>query len=266
MNNNDILNAISNISPEFIDEAAFELHEAQSSDNPAADVRGMNRNRRRSIGKILYIAIPSAAAILLILSVALPAILRVGKSESASTADAPAATSEMPSESVAQTPSEEAADEAAAEEAYDAQDIAEAEPSYEAAAEAPSEPEPSAETSGAATKADSYKNDLTINDSDKTAEAEEAISSPAAVYDNGILTIETSELYHENFEGSAYKIFALGENADAEPAAEGNISDITDQTQITDEPLVLDLSSLKLEPGDYRIEMKTGTAEFTVPE
>ncbi len=266
MNNNDILNAISNISPEFIDEAAFELHEVQSPDIPAADGHRINSNRKRSIAKILYIAIPSAAAILLILSVALPAILRVGKSESASMADAPAATSGMPSESVAQAPSEAAADEAAAEEAYDAQDIAEAEPSYEAAAEAPSEPETSAETSGAAAKSDSYKNDLTINDSAKTAEAEEAIPAPAAVYDNGILTIETAELYHENFEGSKYRIFALGENADAEPAAEGNISDITDQTQITDEPLVLDLSSLKLEPGDYRIEMKTGTAEFTVPE
>ena len=266
MNNNDILNAISNISPEFIDEAAFELHEAQSSDNPAADVRGMNRNRRRSIGKILYIAIPSAAAILLILSVALPAILKVGRSESASASHAPVTTSEMSSEALPQSVYEEAADEEAAEEAYDDQDHIEAEPSYEAAAEAPSEPEPAAQTSGAAAKADSYKNDLTINDSDKTAEAEEAISAPAAVYDNGILTIETAELYHENFEGSKYRIFALGENADAEPAAEGNISDITDHTQITDEPLVLDLSSLKLEPGNYRIEMKTGTAEFTVPE
>ena len=44
------------------------------------------------------------------------------------------------------------------------------------------------------------------------------------------------------------------------------LMDVTDRKELTEDPLVLDLTSLDLGPGEYRIEMEIGTAEFTVSQ
>ena len=82
--------------------------------------------------------------------------------------------------------------------------------------------------------------------------------------ENGLLTIDTAELLHGPLDEAEYAIFDISEEQSAEPVAKGKLEDVTKQKELTDEPLVLDLTSLALKPGEYRIEMETGTAEFTV--
>ena len=86
MNGQDILDALSGIDPKYIEEAA-------DTQNNLVDITSVKR--RRSIRKTLYVVLPSVAAILLIVAVALPAVLRVSKSESATMAEAPAAAAEQ---------------------------------------------------------------------------------------------------------------------------------------------------------------------------
>ena len=60
MNGNDLFTALSGLDPKYIDEAAFELKEKAAPTKQPKTV---------SFRKIMYIAVPSAAAILLILAV-----------------------------------------------------------------------------------------------------------------------------------------------------------------------------------------------------
>jgi hypothetical protein len=122
-------------------------------------------------------------------------------------------------------------------------------------------------TAGADSKSESNKDrqTYTTDVTEETAAAEEeAVPSPAAVYENGLLTIDTTELFHGPLDEAEYAIFDISEEQSAEPVAKGKLEDVTKQKELTDEPLVLDLTSLALKPGEYRIEMETGTAEFTV--
>ena len=132
--------------------------------------------------------------------------------------------------------------------------------------EAPAMPdEPLA--AGADSKSESNKDRQTYTTDvmEETAAAEEeAVPSPVAVYENGLLTIDTAELFHGPLDEAEYAIFDISEEQSAEPVAKGKLEDVTKQKELTDEPLVLDLTSLALKPGKYRIEMETGTAEFTV--
>ena len=274
MSGNDIFNAISNIDPKYIDEAAYELHSQEDIDysvsgSSITDISTKRKTVRAR--RLIWVALPSVAAVLLILGVAIPAILRTGSTQPAATAEA---TSEAPADNAEATAEAEAVDEAAP--------AAEEEPSNEAPAEAvpefaqenseeemPAMPDETL-TAGADSKSESnkdrqtYTTDVTEETAAAAAEAEEAVPSPAAVYENGLLTIDTAELFHGPLDEAEYAIFDISEEQSAEPVAKGKLEDVTKQKELTDEPLVLDLTSLALKPGEYRIEMETGTAEFTV--
>ena len=271
MSGNDIFNAISNIDPKYIDEAAYELHSQEDTEDSVSgssitDISAKRKTVRAR--RLIWVALPSVAAVLLILGVAIPAILRTGSTQTAATAEA---TSEAPADNAEAAAEAEAVDEAAP--------AAEEEPSNEAAAEAVPEfaqenseeemPAMSDETltAGADSKSESNKDrqTYTTDVTEETAAAEEeAGPSPAAVYENGLLTIDTAELLHGPLDEAEYAIFDISEEQSAEPVAKGKLEDVTKQKELTDEPLVLDLTSLALKPGEYRIEMETGTAEFTV--
>ncbi|MCR5108005.1 MAG: hypothetical protein K6B28_07550 [Lachnospiraceae bacterium] len=78
MNNKDLMDALSGIDPKYIEEAAFELKDE------AAPVKRINNPRLR---KRLFIALPTAAAILLAILVSFPAIRRLNNSEGTSMAE-----------------------------------------------------------------------------------------------------------------------------------------------------------------------------------
>lgn len=242
MSGNDIFNAISNIDPEYIDEAAYELHSREDAENSVSgsSITGIS-SRRRTLRtrKFIWVALPSVAAVLLILGVAVPAILRTGSTQPAATAEA---TSEAPAEAVPEFAQENSEEEM---------------------------PAMSDETLAAGTDSNKDRQTYTVNAAgeiaEAEAEAEEAVPSPAAVYENGMLIIDTAEFIHGPLDEVKYAIFDVNAPQSAEPVAKGSLKDITEQIELTDDPLVLDLTSLALKPGKYRIEMETGTAEFTVP-
>ena len=243
MNGNDIFTALSGLDPKYIDEAAFEL---KKSDTPKKNSKVV------SIRRILYIAVPSAAAILLILAVSLPAVLRVSKSESAATA---------PSEA----PSYDAAAEAempAAEEAED--ETAEPEAASETAAEATAEAAdeaPQTETAGAPMYDEEINSEAAADElmAEQAKRADiEPISGASAKYDNGILTIILPEtvIYDMN---SSYSILESGE-PDAKTIQEGILKDVATGS----DPLTLDISKLDLQSGTYTLKIGDETIEFSV--
>ncbi len=257
MNADKLLNAISNIDAEFIDEAAYELGSAAVADT-SADEKIISIHKKQRIRKMIYIALPSVAAVLLILSVALPAMLRLGKSNTAATAEAPAAASEAASEAVAEEPSYEATAEAEA---------ASEEPSYDAAAEAPAyeaEPEaPAVEAAGeAAESADENKRDAKTSQS---LNADLAMTDLSAEYKDGILTIDISDIRIDDLSTLRFTISRIDTPSHEGVIAEGPLSDLTDQTKITGDELILDLSDISLDPGNHRIDLGLFTAKFTVP-
>ena len=243
MNGNDIFTALSGLDPKYIDEAAFEL---KKSDTPEKNSKVV------SIRRILYIAVPSAAAILLILAVSLPAVLRVSKSESAATApsEAPsydaAAEAEMPA-------AEEAADETAEPEAA-------SETAAEATAEAADEA-PQTETAGAPMYDEEINSEAAADElmAEQAKRADiEPISGASAKYDNGILTVILPEtvIYDMN---SSYSILESGE-PDAKTIQEGILKDVATGSA----PLTLDISKLDLQSGTYTLKIGDETIEFSV--
>ena len=266
MSGNDIFNAISNIDPKYIDEAAYELHSQEDTEDSVSGSSITDISTKRKIvraRRLIWVALPSVAAVLLILGVAIPAILRTGSTQPAATAEA---ASEAPADNAEATAEAEAVDEAAPAAEEVEQAVSEAAAEEPVADEAPAMPdEPLA--AGADSKSESNKDrqTYTTDVTEETAAAEEeAVPSPVAVYENGLLTIDTAELFHGPLDEAEYAIFDISEEQSAEPVAKGKLEDVTKQKELTDEPLVLDLTSLALKPGEYRIEMETGTAEFTV--
>lgn len=266
MSGNDIFNAISNIDPKYIDEAAYELHSQEDTEDSVSGSSITDISTKRKTvraRRLIWVALPSVAAVLLILGVAIPVILRTGSTQPAATAEA---TSEAPADNAEATAEAEAVDEAAPAAEEVEQAVSEAAAEEPVADEAPAMPdEPLA--AGADSKSESNKDrqTYTTDVTEETAAAEEeAVPSPVAVYENGLLTIDTAELFHGPLDGAEYAIFDISEEQSAEPVAKGKLEDVTKQKELTDEPLVLDLTSLALKPGEYRIEMETGTAEFTV--
>lgn|GEM_PF-1858746 len=269
MSGNDIFNAISNIDPKYIDEAAYELHSQEDIDysvsgSSITDISTKRKTVRAR--RLIWVALPSVAAVLLILGVAIPAILRTGSTQPAATAEA---TSEAPADNAEAAAEAEAVDEAAPAAEEVEQAVSEAAAEEPVADEAPAMSDETL-TAGADSKSESnkdrqtYTTDVMEETAAAAAEAEEAVPSPAAVYENGLLTIDTAELLHGPLDEAEYAIFDISEEQSAEPVAKGKLEDVTKQKELTDEPLVLDLTSLALKPGEYRIEMETGTAEFTV--
>ncbi len=266
MSGNAIFNAISNIDPKYIDEAAYELHSQEDTEDSVSGSSITDISTKRKTvraRRLIWVALPSVAAVLLILGVAIPAILRTGSTQPAATAEA---ASEAPADNAEAAAEAEAVDEAAPAAEEVEQAVSEAAAEEPVADEAPAMPdEPLA--AGADSKSESNKDrqTYTTDVTEETAAAEEeAVPSPVAVYENGLLTIDTAELLHGPLDEAEYAIFDISEEQSAEPVAKGKLEDVTKQKELTDEPLVLDLTSLALKPGEYRIEMETGTAEFTV--
>ncbi|MBO4267280.1 MAG: hypothetical protein J5910_08865 [Lachnospiraceae bacterium] len=213
MNGNDLFTALSGLDPKYIDEAAFELKKESTLTRQSKTV---------SFRKIMYIAVPSAAAMLLILAVSFPAMFRVSKSESATSAP-----SEAPSfDAAAEAPQAEAADEAATEAADDEA------LNYDAA------------------KTETYNIQSERSDAAK--------AQAIAVYDNGILTVETpgTVIYDMN---STYSILT-SDATGIQTLQEGILKDIATGS----DPLTLDISEFDLGKGNYTLKIGDETIDFTI--
>ncbi len=286
MNNNELFDALSGIDPKYIDEAAFELRTEENSvaqhDNVvSAKDHKINNRRTSNIRRMVFIALPSVAAILLIVGVALPAVMRISNSESATApayneaaeAPAPEAAAEEPSYDMAAE--EPAYDESAGTEAMpDA--VSEAEEAPAAAEDAVAE---SATTSGAAEENEEAFNTYDGSESKKNVKrGEEALTLnkftlEKAAYDNGILAIELAGVAPDRPEELEYSINRPDVKEPEKTVASGILADImtetghqyntaTDQTEKLS--LKLDLTSLDLEKGDYTISIGSDTIAFTV--
>ena len=312
MNGNDLMNALSGLDPKFIDEAAYELHDvnvtASGADTAKASAGSNNviefnnsaakptaSDRKAGFRKFIYIALPSVAAILLIVGVAFPAIMRVSKSESAapmmeSAAPATDEADEAPAleeAAEAEAPAAESAEEPVAEAAAEAAEDAEA-PSVRA------ENEPAEETAGEAAAYDAVDAKKTLGpDVQKTeeaenaapasdeapameeaAEAEEIAESEEAAEDalpflvidearfaKGILTLKISGMTADDISDMDCNIEKTMAGRSVVTYEVGKVSDVMK----TGEPLTLDVSSLNLTSGTYIINIGDSQAEFEIP-
>ena len=271
MNANDIMNALSGIDPEYIDEAAYELHGTEdiSKTSDQTSVASPKTGKvvdittKRKIRRNLLVILPSVAAILLIMCVALPAVLRVSKSESAMSEGAmPSATMEDAAPS---------ADEAAAE-------------ASEAVAEAPAAESADAEVPAQAESAEQHKNaadgtqtlapqNATYARGDNAeveAEAsEEAEAMPTwtiteAEYEDGMLIMRLDGVVPEDTVKAEYKLTKADAKDTDKPISEGVLSDLMERDDITDNFLILNLEEQKLKKGKYRLAIGEQSAEFEV--
>ena len=302
MTNKDLFDALSGIDSKYIDEAAFELHEA--------DVVDITSTRRTRLRKFIYIALPSVAAILLIVGVAFPAIMRVAKTDNAApayeapAADYAAASDEPVAESAEATTEEALADEAPAAESEAAQSapaMAENAAKTEAAAE--SAPAAEAEDAAAGTTLGSDSTDkkqsLTyegdVNTAGETGPAareeaamevaeeaeempvEEAAEAPAEEAEEN----EDVEVYDYSIEEAVYKkgklTLTISGNlpddpslvsctiikTDTRPVSSIYAGTLSDLIVNTD-PLTLDLTELELTEGSYRAVIGGPDVNFTI--
>ena len=235
-----LFDALSGIDEKYIEEAAFEL-------NGPVD----NKTGKKVINfrKAVLVVLPSVAAILLIVAVAIPAIMRISKSESA----AMAPTSEAASEAAAETASGaafEATDDSAV---ADMEAPAAAESSeQEAIAEAPAT-ESAAEEAANAPASEDMSEAKNARNEDKTV--------IIATYENGIVTIDQFGDLPEDINGLEYKISARGADGTESTEAVGALSDIIESRT----PLILDITALSLDAGTYTITIDGRSAEFTIP-
>ena len=288
MNNTDISDALSGIDSSFIDEAAYELHGNTEPVKEKKDDTSVKSARTRRTAKILYITIPAAAAIILMVCVALPAILRVNKStataESANYAPAAAdAAAEAPMEESAAEAEEEPVAQAEEAEIESKDEVMEhqyinedEEPIASAAA---SEPEAYADTAGAASEtaaeyeaapaaeesAESYDEEADR----KTFAANGTVSLllGKAVYENGTLLIDAKGTIPENIEDIRYSIASKDGDKEDMQKTEGRVGDILKKEKedtVPSDKLKFDISSLKLSPGSYTITVGSSSTDFTV--
>ena len=252
MNGQDLLEALSGLDPKYIDEAAYELKESSN----VVDIT--SANRRRNVRKLLYVVLPSVAAILLIVAVAIPAILRVSKSESATMSEAPAAASE------AAAPAEDAAmtDEAPTLDTNGAESV-----THSYSADTTAEPEE--------TMAKRADNEEAVAEAAEAAEATEETEASdeagtpkwqmtEATYENGILTVDLSGEVPEDILEKDYYLIAQDPASTQEDILGAPLSDIADKDALKDGHLVLDLSSQKLQKGAYVIEIEGVSIRFEV--
>ena len=304
MNNNDLLNALSGIDPKYIDEAALELHAEQTqekateTDKPVSSapaghaddssvITSIETADRTRIEKkirtrrLISIVIPAAAVILFSMTVALPFIIRNGKSESSAPAASDSASYSAMEEAAADTASyddaEALADTAPAyESAEAASDTAPAYNAEEPAAEAASESEyAEADISSASESAkaeSSVKPDTSASNmnttgsnasagtSAKDSDSSSALGLESAEYADGVLTVKMSGTLPENVETIEYSITGADKTGSEKIYAEGKISDILTET----DPLTLDISGSALPAGTYTLSIGEETVEFSV--
>ncbi len=235
MNGNDLMNALNGIDPKYIDEAAFELHEKKAS-------------KTVPFRRIMYVALPAAAALLLTATVLLSGLVRHNKNSASETA-APvfdgAAADEAPA----------AAAEAPAYEEEDFNEEAEAADEAPAAAEAPAYED----------EALNIKDDSTYSFA-PAAESEQLKTRGSALiglekadFENGILTVSTTGTIPENI-GDLEYVITEGDGTSGKTISEGILADIIQTT----DPLTLDLSKLEPAPGEYTLTIADESISFTV--
>lgn len=251
MNGNDLFDALSGLDNTYIDEAAFELHGTPASKQKKAKIV--------KIRKTLLVVIPSAAAILLVVALALPFAISHKSSESASFApSAPAM------DTAAEAPAEEAAAEAAEDvmsEAPAADYAAEAEaPAMDTEAEAPAMAESAGAQSEAAETENAEPAATLTADADRKKTAGTTALFESADYSKGILTIETSGILPKNFEDMTYQITGTDNAGNEKEYATGIVKDIMTAT----EPLALDISELNLAKGTYSIRIGEESISFEI--
>ncbi len=231
MNGNDLFDALSGLDNTYIDEAAFELHGTPASKQKKAKIV--------KIRKTLLIAIPSAAAILLVVALAMPFAISHKRSESAASApSAPAM------DTAAEAPAQEAAAEATEDIMAGAQsEAAEESYAYDAAETENAEP--------AAT--------LTADADRKKTTGTTAVFE-SADYSKGILTIETSGILPKDFEDMTYQITGTDNAGNEKEYGSGIVKDIMTAT----EPLAFDISELNLAKGTYDIRIGEESISFEI--
>ena len=252
MNEHDLFDALSMIDPKYIEEAALELktEKDDSSDSNVTDIS--RRTRKQRIRKALYIALPSVAAILLIVGVAIPAIIRITGSQSAAPASdaamAPAPAAEAQDEPIAQAASGEAAETAGQSDAA-------------ATYEAPAEDFDREKTVGLR-PVDNAPAVAQEAESAEYAEESEAAYDviEEAVFENGKLTVKIPDLAPEDAKDTGYTISRFAENGKDIVLSEGTF----EKAVYKDGAYTLDLSELDLINGTYYINTMDSTAEFTV--
>ena len=304
MNNNDLLNALSGIDPKYIDEAALELHTEQTqekateTDKPVSSapashsddssvvtsIETADRTRLEKkirTRRIVSIVLPTAAVILFSLTLALPFIIRNGKSESsapaASESAAPMMSEEAATDSAYYDDAEALADTAPAyESAEAASDAAPADYAEEPAAEAASESEyAEADISSASESAkaeSSVKPDTSASNmnttgsnasagtSAKDSDSSSALGLESAEYADGVLTVKMSGTLPENVETIEYSITGADKTGSEKIYDEGNLSDILTGM----DPLTLDISGSDLSAGTYTLSIGEEIIDFTV--
>lgn len=250
MNGNDLMNALSGLDPKYIDEAAIELHGKPEKKKAV---------RQNNIRRFVLIALPTAAAVLLTLAVALPAIQRSSKSESATSAVYEAGSSD----SAAEAPADAAPSYSDAEASYDAEAL------YESEAEAPSmadeavgdasdytmaEPsEPVAVNESATVDAETI---ASASSSQKTVE----LDMQSAEYKDGILTITVLGTLPDDISDISYVITSTDKNGSLSTRSEGLLTEIITER----DPLTLDITSLALPNGSYELTIGDEAVEFTI--
>ncbi len=276
MNNNDLFNALSGLDPKFIDEAAFELHGAAPKTKEAMISKISEKSKISRIKKVIFVSLPAVAVIFLTLAVTLPFLMRMNTNESASMATSDTAQYEAAEEAAADTATAYEAEEAA--EAYEAEEAA---GTYEesvgnAAAEpAAAAGEEAAEYGSAdGMAAEATAGSGTGSSAGSAADSSEAISSAAkddsvqksasslerASFKDGILTVEIRGTLPENAEEMKYSITAAEEGGSKKILAEGKLGDIIRGQ----DPLTLDISTLKLPEGTYSFNLGSESIDFSV--
>ncbi len=275
MNGNDLLKAMSDLDPKYIDEAAFELQKKPEEKKKAGLF---------SLKKSLYVAIPAAAVLFLTVFAIYPAINRMNDNNSAAESAGPASeaaetAAEAPAEAAAEAADEEAAAEATYEEADSAYEEAlpselnrekevqtptEAMDSYEAA-EAPMSDEAAIAGEEAAAAQSLQSESLKATGAapaeagaDNKNEAETGLNK--ATYDKGILTINLSSPLAIDPEKITYILNGRDADGLKKTYASGKLKDIL----TSGDPLTLDLTSYDLPKGTYYLTFGGETAEFTV--
>ena len=182
---------------------------------------------RFRVNRGLIIAMPIAAAVLLTVMVALPVLIRTG-GHSTSTAPAePEAPAEYYEAETSEAPA--ASDESAYQESADA-----------AKTEAASED--------------------TMAEAVNTAASATDENGPAAVYDNGILQIDTKLGLPDVVDDVSYTITGTAQDGSVTTYADGALGDIITER----DPLTLDISDLDLPAGTYVLTIDGHDIEFTI--
>lgn len=272
MNRDDLMNALSGLDPKYIDEAAFELHDAKQKPGSVKPVKAKITNFRKG----LLIALPAAAAAFLLIGVALalPALLKNSATQSASEAAAPAyeaeeAAAEAPAsaaEAAAEAPMEDTTTAAeASENVYDANETG----GYEAEAAAPmeaaetaAEPEPAQDAASInAAEAPKEAGRESAKAAEEAAISEEGIGLTEADFHDGLLTVRISGSLPADLRNTDYTITGTAANGSEKSIDAGSL----DQILIESDPLTLDLSDLNLSAGTYTLTIDEESIEFEIP-